>query len=668
MTTSAALSSKTTMEEFAANQALVEMVITKAVLSDDGVPRWQAVASDTGVDKAGDQTTLALYQDWIERAMTGQSEDWLPEPRMPFLGLSHYPDLGGFGEGGYTEAMFIDGKQFKVRGGFYNDKKHPLGIPLFNAIRQERAMVKRGEQVDDPIRISAAWFDVQHSHGDFIFTRKSMYDKCPMCEQGAGNKTFLKGQVDHWAATRVPINGRTSIGLEEKAMPKTRRQDAATIIADDELVAEMDLRAGMVGKSETETDAAESGAIIIKADSEDSEPIGMAIRRVRTDAGLTQSALAGELDGASRHMIGRLERGEVDPSDGLLEELSGVLGYEFVSRAGTDEPAADGLEERAKGKQRDFFPDDDDDEEMEEQMDGHGKRKKKRKGDDGMPMKMDMDGKDHYRPLGGATNVKEAEGVLSGQKKMAKAMSNWDILMIVAKNIVTDAEMSPDAKVTALGQAINETGSRIEQLKANLADAYLIQQSEASEIEEDDSEIELDFEIDEDYQPDADDLPESDEGRETMTHPADTLKSIYDEAIETEGLTVEQRGEMIQNGLTAFAQDAQSQLTQDGQPDQAAGVSPDAIKSAVAEGLQPIAESLALIAAKLGEAQAQQPVAQQPAPVQKSIAVQPSQNPATMQQQITERSAAHAVNTVVGGQQQPTTLRDHIRRSVGIVE
>lgn len=651
------------------------LTITKAVVAADGTLRWQAVTSDTDVDRTGDRTTLALFHDWIERATTGKSEDWLPEPRLPFLGLSHYPDLQGFGEGGWTDTMFVDGGQFKARGGFFQDEGHPIGQPMFDAIRTERALIKRGDQIEKPIRISAAWFDVQHTHGDFVFTRRSMDDKCPICEQNGGDKIYLKGQLDHWAATRVPIHPRTSITLEERSMTEkiTRKEDAANIIGDGDLVDELDLRARIVGKSE---------AIVIKAGDAN---IGELVRRRRVDAGLTQSQLAGEIS-VSRHVIGRLERGETDVSEELLVELSSpsVLDFEIERDEGETEEKAG-----RKGKRPAFLDDDDDeekahgkkkrrgqmhkaDDEDDEETKAGGKKKRKKNMDedeDEFPFRRKNEAADDqrpFRPLAGVTEISQAEKFISGQKKMSKALSNWEVLRMVASNIVNAADLSPDDKVKALAEAVSTIGDRIEALKASLADAYLIQQSEAVEIDDE-------FEDDDEADFDEDEVEENqtNEGRSTMTeqetttaaeqdlHPVDELKAIYDEALSNGSLSGKQRAEMIQNGMTAFAQKAQTSLTESDHPGQATSVA--AIKAGVAEAMQPMQESLALIAQHLGNQQPQlnisQPVA---APEQKSIAVASA---APVQ-------AAQAVNTQIAAQQPPeqSSLTAHIRRSVGLVD
>jgi hypothetical protein len=240
------------------NLVEISLTITKASLQPDGSMRWQAVTSDTFPDSTGEATSLALFQDWIQRAESGHSLDWLPVPRKPFLGVSHYSDLSGYGEAGITDKMYIDRNVFKAGGPFRGET--PIGPALFEAVKSEVELIRRGETVNQPIRISAAWWDIEHSHGPFIFTRKSLTDVCPMCAKGEGNKVYLKGQLDHFAATRVPINPRTSLALQEKSeMGTTRKQDAATII-DEELAEELEAKSRLIGKSETESEA-----IVIKA-------------------------------------------------------------------------------------------------------------------------------------------------------------------------------------------------------------------------------------------------------------------------------------------------------------------------------------------------------------------------------------------------------------------
>lgn len=241
-------------EEWVARKAEVSpalcefsMVITKASIQPDGSVRWQATTSDTSPDSTGESASLQLFQDWISRVDKNMTVDWLPPPRKPFLGISHYSDLDGYGEAGLTDKMYIDGDRFKA-GGISLDNL--VGRALFETLRQETDLTRRGRAVAKPVRISAAWWDIAHSHGPFIFERKSLTEVCPVCEKGEGNKVYLKGQLDHFAATRVPINPRTSLVLQEKSsMAITRRDDAATIIGED-LAEELETKSKLVGKSE----------------------------------------------------------------------------------------------------------------------------------------------------------------------------------------------------------------------------------------------------------------------------------------------------------------------------------------------------------------------------------------------------------------------------------
>ena len=251
----------------AKNAALVEvsLYITKASQQEDGTMRWLATCSDTEKDKTNQATSVQLFNDWIERAETDKSLSWLPAPRTPFLGLSHYPGLDGFGEAGLTTEMWVQGNQFKAGGVFYGNEDHPLGKALFESVHQERALIEKGESIEEPIRISAGWWDIAHKHGDFIFERKSMDDVCSMCASDAGDKTYLKGQLDHFAATRVPINPRTDLSLELKAMT-TRKKDAESIINDPELVEKLDDKTkAITSKSETEL----PDGMVVKMDHEE---------------------------------------------------------------------------------------------------------------------------------------------------------------------------------------------------------------------------------------------------------------------------------------------------------------------------------------------------------------------------------------------------------------
>lgn len=303
----------------------VMLTITKASLQPDGSVRWQAVASDTGKDRAEERTSIELFQDWIDRVTYKADVSYLPAPKMPFLGVSHYPALEGFGEAGITRRMFIDGNVFKADGIFSTDS--PAGQGLMDAVKTELALIKKGDQPDQPIRISAGWWDIEHYHSDsnFLFTRQALTDKCSLCDQGqTGDKVYKAGQLDHLAATRVPMNTRTTLELEEKSMPNkiTRRDDAESIIGS-ELADQMEQRARMVGKSDTEGSELHP-AMVTKA----ATKLGDFIKRKRQDKDMTIAQLAAATSVAAS-TIGDLERGDIaKPSRRDLSALATALDVE----------------------------------------------------------------------------------------------------------------------------------------------------------------------------------------------------------------------------------------------------------------------------------------------------------------------------------------------------
>jgi transcriptional regulator with XRE-family HTH domain/cation transport regulator ChaB len=300
----------------------VLLTITKASLQPDGSVRWQAVASDTGKDRAEERTSIELFQDWIDRITYKADIPYLPAPKMPFLGVSHYPALDGFGEAGITRRMFIDGNAFKVDGVF-NDRT--IGQKLLGAVKTELVFIKKGGQPDKPIRISAGWWDIEHYHSDsnFLFTRQALTDKCPLCERGqTSDKVYKAGQLDHFAATRVPMNPRTSLELEEKSMAKTtRRKDAESIIGPDD-AAEMERRAQMVGKSDTEDGDELHPAMVTKA----ATKIGSFIKRKREEAEMSIVELAAKTP-VTDSTIGDIESGTIEtPSVPVIKAIAKAIG------------------------------------------------------------------------------------------------------------------------------------------------------------------------------------------------------------------------------------------------------------------------------------------------------------------------------------------------------
>lgn len=251
---------------FAKEAKTFDMYITKATQNPDtGEKRWAAVASDTDLDSYGDRMSLDLYNDFIERAEHAEipptiftSDAW--KGGMPYLGLAHYLDLNGEGIVGDTQALYVDGNRLKAKGAFRDNE---VGEAAFSAIKRDR---ENNVDPDQRIRISIAFVDWGHNHGESTFIRESLDDPCPMCAENANDKIYKRGHLVHLALTRVPVNERTPVWLEERSMT-TIKDDALAVLGEDEeeLVDKIDTLAR--GKSEV----LRSEAVVIKSDEDETE-------------------------------------------------------------------------------------------------------------------------------------------------------------------------------------------------------------------------------------------------------------------------------------------------------------------------------------------------------------------------------------------------------------
>lgn len=222
------------------------MYITKASF-DNGVMRWAATNSDTDFDSYEERMSLDLYKDFIVHI---QNEEPLPEQfksvacssywcgGMPYLSVSHYPDLNGSAVPGEPLELFIDGQKLKAKGVLFDT---PLGHSVHRALKEDKY-----KNPENKIRISIGFLDLAHKHGENgkVWTRDSLFALCPDCLQGIGNKIYVKGYLVHLALTRVPVNRRTEMVLEEKSdMTKkiTRKEDAASIVGN-ELADEIEMK------------------------------------------------------------------------------------------------------------------------------------------------------------------------------------------------------------------------------------------------------------------------------------------------------------------------------------------------------------------------------------------------------------------------------------------
>lgn len=214
-----------------------------------GEYRWSAVASDTELDVYDESMSHELFRDFIARIEKGEqppmefrSDAW--QGGMPYVSVSHYLDLNGIGIAGDVSSIYIDGKYLKAKGTF---RDTDLGRACFRAICKD--LDKNSVDPRNKVRVSIAFLDYAHSHGDVRFERKNLVDdRCPMCERGIGNKTYLKGVLIHLALTRIPANRRTDITPEVNKSMATKHEDAASIVGT-ELADELE-SAQMVGKSE----------------------------------------------------------------------------------------------------------------------------------------------------------------------------------------------------------------------------------------------------------------------------------------------------------------------------------------------------------------------------------------------------------------------------------
>ena len=208
----------------------LSMAISK-ISKRKGVMHFETTASDDQWDTDDERLTIELFEDFIWREKEKKAkvgEEYIP----PYLSISHFRmPVGDVNE------QWIQGSRFKTRGIFYDDK---FGRALFKAIVKEQAS---GEEVENPIKISIGFWPHEAREED-------------------GKIAYTKGEFDHEASTRVPINVRATFDeVIEKSM-LTKKEDAASIIGE-ELAIEMDddersrmekgdLEDGMVIKAEDE--------------------------------------------------------------------------------------------------------------------------------------------------------------------------------------------------------------------------------------------------------------------------------------------------------------------------------------------------------------------------------------------------------------------------------
>jgi hypothetical protein len=228
------------------------MHVSKAT-NNHGTMVWSAVNSDTDWDLFEEKMTLNLY-----KKMLGYIKEEVPPPApfkdfvcsdywcggMPYLSLSHYPDLNGSAVPGEPLELFIDGNQLKAKGILFDNK---LGKEVWKSLKAD----EQKSLDSDRIRISIAFLDLAHKHGEdgTLFERKSLSSICKECMDNVGDKIYMDGYLVHLALTRVPVNPRTIL-LAERSMAKvTRKQDAESIVEDKSIIEEIDEKAKLEHKA-----------------------------------------------------------------------------------------------------------------------------------------------------------------------------------------------------------------------------------------------------------------------------------------------------------------------------------------------------------------------------------------------------------------------------------
>lgn len=240
------------MEPEVVNDSIKEfttMYISKSTMQD-GLMKWSAVNSDTSKDLYGERMSLELY-----RKMLSYIKNSVPPPDdfrqmvcsdywcggMPYVSIAHYPDLNGKAVPGQPLELFIDGSQLKAKGILFDT---PLGRAVWKSLKQDEMKQKSGAD-DEKIRISIAFLDLAHKHGEngTVFERKSIHSVCSQCAKGVGEKIYVDGYLVHLALTRVPVNPRTIMQAEDimakKSKIETRKEDALSIVQDETLVNEL---------------------------------------------------------------------------------------------------------------------------------------------------------------------------------------------------------------------------------------------------------------------------------------------------------------------------------------------------------------------------------------------------------------------------------------------
>jgi len=307
-----------------------EMLITKSSFSD-GMMRWSAINSDTSPDLYGERMSLELY-----KKMLSYIKDNVPPPAhfksmvcsdfwcggMPYVSLAHYSDLNGKAVPGQPIELFIDGERLKAKGIMFDT---PLGRAVWKSLKEDEKLVDD----EDRIRISIAFLDLAHKHGESgqVFERKSATAVCPQCLKGEKNKIYLDGYLVHLALTRVPVNPRTI--LEEDAMPKksqikTRKEDAVSIVGDEELVNEIE-KSALETKSDVLVEMSDTDNHLLKlADTSDMGDLLVGKAKAKKDMPVEEEDSEDDMEEDDKEKKGKGKK-ECSLTEGDIEVIRSLI-------------------------------------------------------------------------------------------------------------------------------------------------------------------------------------------------------------------------------------------------------------------------------------------------------------------------------------------------------
>ena len=218
-----------------------------------GEMKWKAVASDVDRDLYDEAMSFDLYKSFLDNIekVSPPPEPFAPyvtsnwwKGGMPYLSLSHFSDLDGEAVPGKIDSIYMDGKCLKSKGLFHDST---LGRACWKALNKDFA-----DHIpdDNRIRISIAFLDLAHRHGNNpVFERKGLTSFCQECADGVGDKTYLKGYLVHLAMTRVPVNPRAEMEVEKSMSKKTREEDAASIVGEEE-AEKIAKKSALIGRSD----------------------------------------------------------------------------------------------------------------------------------------------------------------------------------------------------------------------------------------------------------------------------------------------------------------------------------------------------------------------------------------------------------------------------------